>query len=146
MLAKNLRLTWKDINHIHRKNDSIGLKNFVVLKTFSKNQNQFWINIGLKISKSSVIRHKLKRIFYHSIPKEILFTQNTIKSDSGQKYQKFFFLPSKKLVEKLVELINNDGSFEDYFSHCCKEDINFLAKKIVNDLNKKYNLMSKELN
>ena len=132
MLAKKLRLTWKDINHIHRKNDSKVLKNFVVLKTFSKNQNQFWINIGLKISKSSVIRHKLKRIFYNSIPKEIFFAQNI---SNDQKYQKFFFLPSKKLVEKLVDLINNGYNFENYFSQVCKEDINFLAKKIINGNN-----------
>ena len=144
MLAKELRLTWKDINHIHKKNDNIGLKNFVVLKTFSKNQNQFGINIWLKISKSSVIRHKLKRIFYSSIPKEIFFTQN-IFSKTEQKYQKFFFLPSKKLVEKLVDLINNDYNFEDYFSQACKEDLKFLAKKISNADNKKPSFVSKNL-
>ncbi len=100
MLAKQHRLTSKEVNYILKKRQVISTPNllfFRIPQYTNRNYNQFWIQLSTKMHKRAVKRNKLKRSYYDLI-KEMKFI--TTKTWKTQQYIKTIALPHKNGVEE----------------------------------------------
>lgn len=105
MLPKLQKLTWKDVRFLLRKRWLVYGKGmvFVVAPQYpGKAHNQRSLQVSTKISKSSVKRNMVKRVFY-----EQLATDLPLEKKIGTWYYKIFVYFHKNLLEELAKLLAN---------------------------------------
>jgi len=107
MLAKEFRLTWKDINFMTKKKQVIYAGNFLFFY-IKQYQNipfhQLSLHVTLKLHKRSVMRHLIKRAVLDYIQKHDLIK----KPLCGQWYKFFVMLNKNALPQRQKQIENAD--------------------------------------
>lgn len=105
MLPQKLRLTGKDVIFITRKRQYIqqGLFGFFYIKQYpSIKYNQFSCHITIKLSKRSVVRHKIKRAVI-----ELIQRKKVANISIADAWYKFFIVLAKDRVWDIEKKIAN---------------------------------------
>ena len=105
MLAKSFKLTGKDVRFLLRKKWLVYGKGmvFVVYEQYPDRQyNQWSLQVSTKISKSSVKRNMIKRLFFKQLEEDL-----PVKENIGGKYYKIFVYFHKLLPDILTKLLAN---------------------------------------
>lgn len=105
MLAKSYKLTGKDVRFLLRKRGLVygkGMAFAIYPQYAGKAYNQRSLQVSVKISKSSVDRNFIKRIFYDQLAKDLPVEQRL-----AEGYYKIFVYFHKSLPEELAKLLAN---------------------------------------
>lgn len=130
MLKKIYRLTWKDVNFIHKKQNIIFGKFFSFFyydQYPNKSYNQFSINIPLKLSKKATLRNQLKRSLY-----KLLVDMWVIWKHFNNKFYKVFVVLNKKILPDIQQTIENldKKNINQYIDNIFSEDFSKLQRYI----------------
>lgn len=107
MLAKQHRLTTKEVNYILKKRQVISTPNllfFWIPQYTNRNYNQFGIQLSTKLHKRSVKRNKLKRSYYNLIEELEYISKKNCKT---QQFIKTIALPHKNDLEERNTQLSN---------------------------------------
>ncbi len=129
MLAKQYKLTWKDINFLFKKQKVVYWKYFCFFhfqQYSNRHFNQFAIQVPVKLTKKATTRNIVKRSFFEYIRKNSMF-----KDTFWWYYYKIFVVFNKKYVSSLKnsietmekKLINSEivNNFEFSFNNFRKQ-------------------------
>lgn len=124
MLAKQYRLTTKDIRYIIRQRSILRWTYFYVTycPQYQNNAfNQFSISIPKRLSKHAVVRNRCNRIFFDSIEKHWLITMK-----HKWRFGKFFFCLHKHLIAECAKKQMLSTDIISAFDMYCEKDLPFL--------------------
>lgn len=124
------RLNSKEVNYLVKKRNALFTACFTILRTPqypNKKFHQYSINVGVSFHKSSVVRHKLKRIVLHSF-----YRQLDVVLPIKERYYKFFVSLNKKNIADWQHnyTILSRKDFVFYVDTCVKDFLELAYKKI----------------
>ena len=130
MLARNRRLSGKDISYITRKRYyfTSGFFSFMYVPQYpQRHYNQFAVHAGLDVSRKAVQRHRIKRIVMAYIAKHNFITQSY-----GGVYYKIFVTCTKSMSPDRKKLF-------------AQADKNTISTTVIDNFSRSYLAFSQRL-